>query len=190
MANVQKHCGRNLGEAETEYLWRACRTRGDRILLNGDEASGFWDPGVFLNSGPEHPNDPHLITSRVAYWAGGIDLLEGEPLFIPIRSLDELSTASIKAACIQAMQERGPIEIPILATESYDMLKPLIKGAPDALKPHLIAKSDEIKRDTDYNALLAIREVADEQDKILAQRNLPTWAILMHDIINHGREMG
>ena len=44
------------------------------------------------------------------------------------------------------------------------MLKPLIKGALAMLKPYLIAKQDEIKRDTDFNALLAIRDVVSDED--------------------------
>ncbi|XP_052631213.1 uncharacterized protein LOC128136111 [Harpia harpyja] len=189
MANLQECYGHKLGETETEYLWRVCLTGGDRILLNGDEADGFWGPGVFLNAGPAPPDDPRSITSRVAYWAGGIDVLErGEPLLIPIKSLNELSTAITKAACIQAMHECGPLNVPISAVVDPDMLKPLIKGAPAMLKPYLIAKRDEIRRDADFNALLAIREAADDEEEALVQRNLPTWATLMHDIINHGRK--
>lgn len=48
-------------------------------------------------------------------------------------------------------------------------------------------------RRTHFNALLAIREVVsdeDDQEATLLQRSLPTWAGLMHDIINHGLEMG
>ncbi|KAM9591119.1 uncharacterized protein ACIBXB_006056 [Morphnus guianensis] len=191
MANLQECYGHKPGETETEYLWRVCLTGRHRILLNGDEANGFWGPGVFLNAGPTPPDNPHSITSRVAYWAGGIDVLErGEPLLIPIKSLNELSTAITKAACIQAMHERSPLNVPISAIVDPDVLKPLIKGAPAMLKPYLIAKRDEIRRHTDFNALLAIREAADDEEEALVQRNLPTWATLMHDIINHGQEMG
>uniref|UniRef100_A0A8B9NK43 Uncharacterized protein n=1 Tax=Accipiter nisus TaxID=211598 RepID=A0A8B9NK43_9AVES len=191
MANLQECYGCKPGATENEYLWRVCLTGGDRILLNGDEANGFWGLGVFLNAGPASPDDPHSITSRVAYWARGIDVLErGEPLLIPIKSLNELSTVITKAACIQAMHERDPLNVPISAIVDPDMLKPLIKGAPAMLKPYLIAKRDEIRRDANFNALLAIREAADNKEEALVQRNLPTWATLMHDILNHGREMG
>lgn len=98
---------------------------------------------VFLNAGPDPLNDPHSITSREAYWAGGIDILErGEPLLIPIRSVDELSTAITKAVCIQAMHKCGSFVVPISATIDYAMLKPLIKGTPAMLKPYLVAKRD------------------------------------------------
>lgn len=67
LANLQECYGRKPGETETEYLWRVSLTGGDRVLLNGEEANGFWGPGVFLNSGPDPPNDSHSITSRIAY---------------------------------------------------------------------------------------------------------------------------
>lgn len=66
---------------EIECLWQACLTGGDGILLNGEETRGFWSPGVVLNSDPKQPDHPHSVTCWVAYWAGGVDVLErGEPL--------------------------------------------------------------------------------------------------------------
>ena len=50
----------------------------------------------------------------MAYWAGGIDALEGgEQSVIPIKSLEELPVAVTKATCIQAMHERVPHDAPI-----------------------------------------------------------------------------
>ena len=122
-------------------------------MLSGDEANSYWGPGVFLNLGPDPVHEAQSITSRVAYWAGGIDAFDqGEPSMIPIRSLSELSTAITKAACIQSMNKRGESsDTPISATVDYTMLKPLIRGAPAILKPYLIAKRDEIKRDREQN---------------------------------------
>uniref|UniRef100_A0A8C3K6U7 Uncharacterized protein n=1 Tax=Calidris pygmaea TaxID=425635 RepID=A0A8C3K6U7_9CHAR len=131
LSNLQEKYSRNADETETQYLWRVCLTGGDRIMLSQDEASRHWGPGVILNLGPDPADTPHSITSRVAYWAGGVDILErGEPSLIPIESLSELPTAITKAACIQAMQEKGQHDIPLSATVNFEMLKPLIRGAP------------------------------------------------------------
>ncbi|KAK4806261.1 hypothetical protein QYF61_013405 [Mycteria americana] len=184
LTNLQERYSRKPGETETEYLWRVCLSGGDRIMLSEDEASGYWGPVVFLNLGPDPTNTPHSITSRVAYWAGGIDTMErGEPSIIPIKSLSELSTAVTKAACIQAMHKRGSHDVPLSATVDFAMLKPLIRGAPAILKPHLVAKRDEIKKDTEHN-----EELGDNTQN--AHKQLPTWADLMHGIVNYSREMG
>lgn len=77
----------------------------------------------------------------MAYWAGGIHILERrKPLLIPIRSLNGISKAVSKAACIQVMHKRGTVDVPISATVDYNILKPLIKGASAALKPYLIER--------------------------------------------------
>ncbi|KAK4810621.1 hypothetical protein QYF61_007358 [Mycteria americana] len=184
LTNLQERYSRKPGETETEYLWRVCLSGGDRIMLSEDEASGYWGPGVFLNLGPDPTNTPHSITSRVAYWAGGIDSMErGEPSIIPIKSLSELSTAVTKAACIQAMHKRGSHDVPLSATVDFAMLKPLIRGAPAILKSHLVAKRDEIKKDTEHNEGLG-------DNAQTARKQLPTWADLMHGIVNYSREMG
>ncbi|KAK4818861.1 hypothetical protein QYF61_020080 [Mycteria americana] len=134
--------------------------------------------------GPDPTNTPHSITSRVAYWAGGIDSMEqGEPSIIPIKSLSELSTAVTKAACIQAMHKRGSHDVPLSATVDFAMLKSLIRGAPAILKSHLVAKRDEIKKDTEHNEGLG-------DNAQNAHKQLPTWADLMHGIVNYSREMG
>lgn len=129
----------------------------------------------FLNAGSEHSNDTPSITSRVAYWAGGIDISErGEPLLIPIKSLNELSTFITKAACIEAMHEHDHLNVPIPATVHHAMLKLLIKGATAVLKRYLIAKRDGIRRDTNFNVLLAMRDTALDLEEALVHRNLPT----------------
>ena len=80
------------------------------------------------------------------------------------------------------MNKRGESsDTPISATVDYTMLKPLIRGAPAILKPYLIAKQDEIKRDTEHNEELG----GDDP-----HRQLPTWAELMYSIVTHGHEMG
>ncbi|KAK4828275.1 hypothetical protein QYF61_024940 [Mycteria americana] len=208
-----------------EYLWRVCLSGGDRIMLSEDEASGYW--------GPDPTNTPQSITSRVAYWAGGIDtaavksrnqnsivgttikqvffiaalgstgdrsatsaptnkqdhralfntMERGEPSIIPIKSLSELSTAVTKATCIQAMHKRGSHDVPLSATVDFAMLKPLIRGAPAILKPHLVAKRDEIKKDTEHKEGLG-------DNAQNAHKQLPTWAELMHGVVNYSCEMG
>ena len=105
----------------------------------------------------------------------------GEPSIIPIRSLNELSTAITKAACIQAMHQREANDIPISATIDYAMLNPLLRGALAVLKPYLIAKWDEITRDTEHCEGLG------DNDR---HNQLPAWAELINNIVNHAREMG
>lgn len=186
MVHLQECYSHKPRETETEYLWCVCLSKGARILLNGDEPNGYWGPGVFLNTGPNPPDYSHSITSRVAYWAGGIDALEGgEP---PIKSLDELSVAVTKAAFTQAMHEQAPHDVPVSTTVDFTILKPLIRGAPAVLKPYLIAKQDKIKRDTEYNVLLDIEVDGNATQRAI--RHLPTWAELVYDSINHGRVMG
>lgn len=67
MDDLQDRYGRKPEKTETEYLWTVSLTGGDRILLNGDETSGYWGPGVFLNTGLKLLNGPNSLTSRVAY---------------------------------------------------------------------------------------------------------------------------
>ncbi|KAK4806361.1 hypothetical protein QYF61_016211 [Mycteria americana] len=148
---------------------------GDQIMLSGDKANGDWGLRVFLNLGPDPTDEAQSITSRVACWAGGIDALDrGETSVIPIRSLSELSTAVTKAACTQAMHKHGePNDTLIPATVEYTMLKPLSRGALAILKPYLIVKQDETKRDREQN---------EEFDSDDPHRQLPTRAELMHEI--------
>lgn len=69
MANLQDQYGKNPGETEIECLWRVSLTRGDRMLLNGKKANGYWEPDIFLNAVPNAPDDPYLLASRQTYWA-------------------------------------------------------------------------------------------------------------------------
>lgn len=90
MDDLQDKYGTKPEETETEYLWTVSLTGGDRILLNGNETSGYWGPGVFLNTGLNLPNDPNSLTSRVAYRADGINVLEsGQSILIPFKSLSD-----------------------------------------------------------------------------------------------------
>ncbi|KAK4810566.1 hypothetical protein QYF61_004529 [Mycteria americana] len=117
-------------------------------MLSEDEASGYWGPGVFLNLGPDPTNTPHSITSRVAYWAGGIDTMErGEPSIIPIKSLSELSTAVTKAACIQAMHKRGSHDVPLSAAVDFAIREMGWEDAP-AEKQNLKSRGGDHKGGT------------------------------------------
>lgn len=101
---LQDRFSQRPGKTEMEYLWRVSLAGGDRILLNDDEAAGFWGPGVTLSDGPA---GDHSVTTRVAYWAGGIHPKErGELITICVRGLSELAERVQKAACIQAMYKR------------------------------------------------------------------------------------
>lgn len=167
-------------------------------MLDSKEANGYWSPGIFLNAISDSPEDSHSLTSRAAFWAGGINVLErGEPLLIPSRSINEFSTAFTKAACIQAMHQHDSTDAPISTPVTPAMLKLLIKGAPAALKHFLIAKRDEIHRNLSFNELInliqAIKESksrVDEEEDETGCREVPIWAILMHKTINYMREMG
>lgn len=56
---------------------------------------------MFLSDGPAGEGS---ITSRVAYWAGGVDPKErGEPVIIRVKGLSEVAEGVQKAACVQAM---------------------------------------------------------------------------------------
>ncbi|KAK4820512.1 hypothetical protein QYF61_000091 [Mycteria americana] len=167
---------RNTAESQVKLKLNTCGlclSSGDRITLSGDEVNGYWGLGVFLNLGPNPIDEAHSITSRVVYWAGGINALDrGEPSMIPIRSLSELSTAVTKATCIKAIHQGGESGDTLLcAPIDYTTLKPLTRGAPAILKPYSIAKWDETKRDTEQN---------EEFGSDNTHRQLPTWAELMH----------
>lgn len=107
---------------------------------------------------------------------------------VPGESLDEASVGVTKAACTQAMHERAPRDLPVSTTVRFAILKPPIRGAPAVLKPYLIAKQDEIKRDTEYNALAAVE--ADGNAAPRAIRHLPARAEPLQDSINHRGETG
>jgi len=99
-------------------LCLVCLSSGDHITLSEGEENGYWDPGVFLSSGPSLLEAPHSITSHIAYWAGRIDPTEqGEPLVTPIPSLGDLPTAITKSACTQGMHEQGARGVPLSALQ-------------------------------------------------------------------------
>lgn len=113
----------------------------------------------------------------------GMDVQErGEPLETPINSLFEFSPAISKAACIQAMHEHRPMNAPITAAVDYNML---IKEASALLKPYLLAKQVEIRRDAAFNAQLIRGGGA-----ALNPREITTQAAKLHSVINLAREMG
>ncbi|KAM9591186.1 uncharacterized protein ACIBXB_006082 [Morphnus guianensis] len=94
LSKLQAKFSRKPGETETEYLWRISLTGEYQILLSDDEARNYWGPGVFLSAGP--PGD-QSITSRVVYWAGGVDPKEGGDSFtIQVKGLSELTEGSRK----------------------------------------------------------------------------------------------
>lgn len=128
LANLQEKYGRKPEKSETEYLWHVPLTGGDRTMLNQDEADSFWGWRVFLTGGPDSNNELHSITCGIAYWAVGIDPQEwGERTVIPTHSLSELSTAVTKAACVQAMNDRGEHgNYPVSAPIDPQAMKPLI----------------------------------------------------------------
>lgn len=89
-------------------------------------------------------------------WAGGIDTLRpGESSIRPIKSLDKLSVVVTKTACVQATQEVCLHNIPISRIIEFTTLKPLVRGSQGVLKPYLIKKQDEIRKDREQNAFLA-----------------------------------
>lgn len=122
----------------------------------------------------------HTITWRVAYWVGGIDPWDrGEPTAIPIRSLSDP-----KAACLQATNDRVAHDnYPTTAPVDPQAIKPLRGGAPAIIKPYLIAKRDEIEQNIEHNT-------QEGEDSQLCLWPIPTWAELLHSVVNHGQELG
>lgn len=175
---LQDKFSRKPGETETEYLWRVSLTGGDRILLSNDEAGGFWGPGVFLSGGPDGDRS---LTSRVAYWAGGVDPREREePVTIRIRRLSELSEGVQKAACIQAMYEKGQQGIPVAAPVNPTHLRPLIRGLPNTLKMYVQSLREKIQLAVELNQQNPQNPVA----------HVLTWSEMLHNIVTYRREMG
>ena len=84
---------------------------------------------------------------------------------------------------MQAMHERGPHDVSLSATVDFTMLKPLSRGAPAIAKPHLVARRDEIKKDTEHSERLG-------DNAQNARKQLPMWAELVYDVVNYSREMG
>ncbi|PKU33934.1 hypothetical protein llap_15760 [Limosa lapponica baueri] len=88
-------------------------------MLSQDEASGYWGLGVFLNLGPDPADTPHSITSRVAYWAGGVDTMErGEPSLIPIESLREIAGHRVKKRVMSGRR----LGLPVRKVEAYQWI--------------------------------------------------------------------
>lgn len=58
------------------------------------------------------------------------------------------------------------------------MLKLLIRGGPAILKPYLVAKQDEIKRDAEYN----------KSQGNNVPKQLSTWVELMHCMVRYSQE--
>ena len=178
LGDLQTRFSGKPGETETEYLWRVSLTGGGRILLSKDEATGFWGPGVFLSDGPDGDQS---ITSRVAYWAGDIDPRErGEPVAIVIKGLSDLAEGVQKAACIQAMYERGRQSPPMAAPVDSVHLRLLIKGLLDALKIYVQSLKEEIQGAIDRN----------KQNTRSPPEHVLTWVEILHNVVTHGREMG
>lgn len=154
-----------------EFLWRG----GDRILLSDDEANGCWAQGVFLSDGPAGDRS---ITSRVAYWAGGVDPKErGEPVIIWVKGLAELAEGVEKAACVQAMDERGQDGIPMAAPVDPSHLRPLIRGLPDTLKIPVQSLGERIPGTIERN-----RRAPQNPEHVL------TWGEVLHRIVTYGRK--
>lgn len=114
-------------------------------MLSNDEASGFWGPRVFLSDGPAR----QPVTSQVAYWAEGVD--PGEPVTILVKGLSELVEGVQKAACIQAIFEKGWQRIPMAAPMDPTHLQPLIRGLLDTLKIHVQSLRKNIQTAVECN---------------------------------------
>lgn len=175
LLKLKEKYSRRAGESETEYLWRVSLQGGDMVMLNEEEAGGFWGPGVFLTS---LPGDHHYsLTARVAYWAGGMDPQErGEPLSIQTTSYTDLAEAVQKAACIQAMYNRDELrKSPMSAPIDPDQLNPLIRGFPNCLKTFVVNIQDRIR----------------SQGRRRGQQAYAlTWNEFVQEVDKYGRQMG
>lgn len=143
---------RKPGKSGTEYLWRVNLSGGDGILLHGFESSGFWATSVLLNLGPEPADELHLITSKVAYWAGGIAIPDrGGPVPIPVRSADEMFAAVTKAALPAGNAQTNTRRHSNICRGGPPSLTALLKGAPSILKMYLVKRRDEFGKYVMYN---------------------------------------
>ena len=132
---------------------------------------------MFLSDGPAGDRS---ITSRVAYWAGGVDPKErGEPVIIRVKGLSELAEGVQKAACVQAMDERGQHGIPMAAPVDPSHLRPLLRGLPDTLKIHVESLGERIQGTIERN-----RRAPQNPEQVL------TWGEALHRRVTYGREMG
>ncbi|GAB0210313.1 hypothetical protein GRJ2_003497100 [Grus japonensis] len=188
LAKLQEKYSRNPEESETEYVWRVSLTGGDRILLNEEEAGGYWGPGVFLTTTPGNHN--YSLTMRAAYWAGGIDPQErGDPLVIKTSGFSDLAVSVQKAACIQAMYERDVLRTsPMLAPIDPARLTPLIRGLPDSLKTYVANVQDRIRAAQEANAVpyhAARAGRSNYRDQLI-----PTWSEFVQERVNYGHRMG
>ncbi|KAK4828111.1 hypothetical protein QYF61_023909 [Mycteria americana] len=132
LSELQTRFSHRPGETEIEYLWRVSLMGGDWTLLSDDEVRGFWGPGVFLS---DRLAGNQSVMSQVAYWAGGVDPKErGKPFTITVKGLSELAEGVQKAACVQAMYERGQHGVLLAALVDPSHLRPLIRGLLDAFR--------------------------------------------------------
>ncbi|GAB0209719.1 hypothetical protein GRJ2_003437600 [Grus japonensis] len=188
LAKLQEKYSRNPEESETEYVWRVSLTGGDRILLSEEEAGGYWGPGVFLTTTPGNHN--YSLTTRAAYWAGGIDPQErGDPLVIKTSGFSDLAVSVQKAACIQAMYERDVLRrSPMLAPIDPARLTPLIRGLPDSLKTYVANVQDRIRATGEANAVPYRAPRVGRHN--YRDQAIPTWSEFVQEIVNYGRHMG
>uniref|UniRef100_A0A8B9FBA2 Uncharacterized protein n=1 Tax=Amazona collaria TaxID=241587 RepID=A0A8B9FBA2_9PSIT len=175
LMKLREKYSRRMGESETEYLWRISLQGGDMVMLNEEEAGGFWGPGVFLTTTPG--DHYYSLTARVAYWAGESDPQErGEPLSIQTTSYFDLAEAVQKAACIQAMYNRDDLrKSPMSATIDPDRLNPLIRGFPDCLKMFVVNIQKRIQ---------------DHDHRRGRRAYTLTWNEFVQEIDQYGRKMG
>lgn len=104
----------------------------------------------------------------------------GEPITLWAKGLSELLEGVQKAACVQAMYDRGQQGIPITAPVDPRQLIPLIRGLPDSLKVHMQSLGERILGITEHN----------QQNPHKPPAHVMIWAEVQHSIVVHGCEMG
>lgn len=164
-----------------EHVWQLSLEGGDRIMLDEEEAGGYWGPGLFLTTKPGGLN--YSLTAQAAYWAGGIDRQErGEPLEIRATGYSDTAAAVQKAACIQAIYERDELrKSPMLAPIDPAQLTPLICSLPDCLKTFVANTEDRTR--------VALEDT--NRNRSRSQRtHIPTWSEFGQEIDRYGRRMG
>jgi len=182
LAKLQEKYSRCPEESEIEYVSRVSLTRGDRILLNEEEAGGYWGPGVFLTITLGNHN--YSLTMRAAYWAGGINPHDrGEPSVIKTSGFCDLVTSVQKATCILEMHERDVlIRSPMLAPIDPARLTPLIRGLPDSLKTYVANIQDRLQVACCKQGQCPHRGQGEDQDQ--DQNQVITWSEFVQDIVN------
>ncbi|KAI1233192.1 hypothetical protein IHE44_0004784 [Lamprotornis superbus] len=143
LANLQEKYGQKAGDTETEYLLRNCFT-GENKILDGMASFGFWGVNVLLHHERDLPDKTHLIISRIAHWAGEINVMEkGERASTSTQSTKIYIYYCYKN-CLQIKHKHADENTPTSAEMNLNVLRPLLRGTPTVLRYCLVGRQDKV----------------------------------------------